>query len=241
MKMLRRWLVLTLLMPVLALTQHACAESGESTVVSSTAEVMTEHRDSKVVKVAPLKKYVEGEHYEVLLNPKKISGADKIEVMEIFWYGCSHCFAFESLLEAWRAGIAEDVVFARTPAIWRDVMRNHANVYYATQALDVPEEIHHDIFTLLAKSPAMVDQRKFAEIFARYGVSEKDYTRAFNAFGTMSKVSKAETRAKKNYQVQGTPEIVVNGKYRITGRMGGSQAGMLAVVDYLIDLERNAQ
>ena len=54
----------------------------------------------------------------------------------------------------------------------------------------------------------------------------------------MSKVQQAQNRIRKNYLIQGTPEIIVNGKYRISGSMAGGQAQMLEVADYLIALER---
>ena len=35
--------------------------------------------------------------------------AGKVEVIEFFWYGCPHCFAFEPILENWTRGLAADV------------------------------------------------------------------------------------------------------------------------------------
>ena len=70
------------------------------------------------------------------------------------------------------------------------------------------------------------------------GVSQEINTIEINYFGVMSNVSQSEKRVKKHYRVQGTPELIVNGKYRISGRMVGSQAQMLEVADYLIALER---
>jgi len=47
-------------------------------------------------------KYIAGEHYQVLPDPIKVVADDKIEVMEIFWYGCGHCKDFEPLIVAWQ-------------------------------------------------------------------------------------------------------------------------------------------
>jgi thiol:disulfide interchange protein DsbA len=47
-------------------------------------------------------------------------------------------------------------------------------------------------------------------------------------------VKQADSRARSN-QITGTPEIVVNGQYRVSARMAGGQPQMLKVVDFLID------
>lgn len=217
MKIVRRMAALLLLLPTLILTQSACAED-----------------------TALAAQYQAGTHYQVLPNPARTLDANKIEVMEVFWYGCSHCYAIEPLLAKWKETIADDVIFAKTPAVWRDFMRLHANVYYTAEAFNLPREFHNEIFALLAKSPKLANQDRFAEVFAKYGVSKEAFSKKVNAFGIMSKVSQGEKRARKNYLIQGTPEMIVNGKYRISARMAGSQAEMLKVVNYLIELERNS-
>ncbi|MDG1938972.1 MAG: DsbA family protein, partial [Pseudomonadales bacterium] len=120
-----------------------------------------------------------------------------------------------------------------------DFMRFHANIYYTAEAFNLPRAFHNEIFALLAASPKLTNQDRFAEIFAKYGVSKEDFAKKVNSFGIISKVSRGEKRARKNYLIQGTPEIIVNGKYRLSARMAGSQAGMFDVVSYLIELERS--
>ena len=44
-------------------------------------------------------RYVEGTHYIVLPTAVRTADPAKIEVVEVFWYGCSHCFRFEPLIE----------------------------------------------------------------------------------------------------------------------------------------------
>lgn len=218
-------------------TMKAVAGEHDGHDHSSTSEADT----ASATDLVDAREYVAGEHYQILDNPKKITAPDQIEVMEIFWYGCSHCFAFEPLIHKWQESVAKDVVLLRTPAVWRPIMKVHANVYYAAEALKLPQAIHTDIFMLLAKDQRLDDQKIFAKAFAKYGVEEEAYLNTYNSFAVKGKVSQAGSRAKKHYQTSGTPEIVVNGKYRVSGRMAGSQVGMLAVANYLIELERNAQ
>lgn len=246
MKMFKRLAALTITLPLLLGTQFACAESAET----APAQTSSANAAAKTPPPAPAPKpapaatstssgkYQAGVHYEVLPNPARTLDPDKIEVMEVFWYGCSHCFTFEPLIHKWKESKPADVVFARTPAIWRAMMKTHARVYYAAEVLNAPDALHTDIFALLEKNPRQEDHSVFAQIFAKHGIDQETYLKTVKSFAVTGKISQAETRARKNYRVQGTPEMVVNGKYRTSGKMAGSQAGMLQVVNYLVELER---
>ena len=245
--MFKRLAALTVTLPLLFGTQFACAESAEtapSQSSSATAQAPAKAPSNPAPKPAPAAKpaatgkYQAGVHYEVLPNPARTLDPNKIEVMEVFWYGCSHCFTFEPLIHKWKESKADDVIFARTPAIWRAMMKTHARVYYAAEALNAPDELHNDIFALLLNNPRQEDHNVFAQIFAKHGIDQETYLKTVKSFSITGKISQAETRARKNYRVQGTPEMIVNGKYRISGKMAGSQAGMLQVVNYLVELER---
>ena len=101
-------------------------------------------------------KYIAGEHYQVLPDPIKVVADDKIEVMEIFWYGCGHCKDFEPLIVAWQKSMPDDVAFARTPAVWRKQMRPHAALYYVAEALNLPHQVQIDLFNLLIKNNCLI-------------------------------------------------------------------------------------
>jgi len=186
-----------------------------------------------------LAKYVVGTHYDVLAQPKKIVPDDKIEVMEVFWYGCSHCFSFEPYITNWKKTISDDVAFMRTPAVWAKPMEAHAALYYATELLDTPPAVHNDLFVLLTNERRLVDEKRFAAVFAKHGIEEETFLKAYKSFGIKSKVKQAKARAQSNYATEGTPEIIVNGKYRVTISKAGGPDAMLDVVDYLIGLERS--
>ena len=51
--------------------------------------------------VGQIEKYVAGTHYTELRAPVNTPDDSKIEVLEAFWYGCSHCFRFEPLVADW--------------------------------------------------------------------------------------------------------------------------------------------
>ena len=85
----------------------------------------------------------------------------------------------------------------------------------------------------------LASESEIAALFTANGVSEEDFTKAYNSFGVSSQVRQASARAKAA-QITGTPEMMVNGKYRISTRKAGGQANMLKIADFLIAKERAA-
>ncbi len=173
--------------------------------------------------------------FVVLATPVKTTTKDKIEVVEVFWYGCGHCYTFESLLKPWKKTLPADVELVKNPAIWHDNMEPHARIYYAAKALGIEDVISPKAFAVLNKTPRkkLTDEDKIAELFTSSGVSKEDFSKAFNSFGVKSQAQQANSKARA-YQVTGTPEMIVDGRYRISTRMAETQENMLKTVNYLI-------
>lgn len=206
----RRWLVASLFALLMPVT--ACAESA--------------------------KEYREGEHYIRLDTPVRTINPNKIEVAEVFWYGCSHCFHFEPMVHAWAKQQPEHVVFVQSPAMWNSVMKTHAQAFYTASALGVFDKVHQPIFDAINLERNMLrDEKSLAELFAKHGVAEDKFSKVFNSFSVKSQVEQADARAR-GYGIAGTPEMVVNGKFRVSTRTAGGQREMLKVVDYLVEQER---
>jgi thiol:disulfide interchange protein DsbA len=189
--------------------------------------------------------YTAGQDYAVLDTPVRTRDSNKIEVVEVFWYGCSHCYTFEPLVAQWKKSLASDVDFWQSPAIWRPVMSLHAQAFYAAQALGVADKMQAPLFTALAvEHKPLSSEAQIEDLFASHGVDREDFRKAFNSFGVKSQVKQADAR-QRSFGVTGTPELVVNGKYRVSSRLpnGGnqSQVDMLKMVDYLVAQERAAK
>ena len=184
--------------------------------------------------------YEAGKHYEVLPKPVVTRNKNKVEVVEVFWYGCSHCFAFEPMVSAWKAKLPAYADFHQVPAMWNAPMKLHAQGFYVAKSLGMLDKIHQPFFSLLNVEKKRVnDKEALAAFFARFGVDKATFDKTFNSFGVTSQLSLAESRAA-SYRIQGTPEMIVNGKYRISSSMAGSQAGMLDVASFLIEKEQAA-
>ncbi len=182
--------------------------------------------------------YQAGTHYDVLATPVRTSNPKLIETAEVFWYGCSHCYSFEPTLLEWKKTLSEDVVLVKSPAIWHPTMELHARAFYTAKALGVLDDMHTVIFEEMnLRKNKLADEAAISKLFEDHGVDPEKFEKTFNSFGVSSSVRQAKSR-QRGYEIKGTPEMVVNGKYRITARMGGGHAGMMKIIDYLIDLER---
>ena len=188
-----------------------------------------------------IERYVAGTHYMEIANPVNTGDASKVEVIEAFWYGCSHCFRFEPLITNWEENKPDDVDFVRFPALWNNLMKIHAQVYYAAEALDAVDVLHEHIFNAINVERNMLqNEGQISELFAEHGVSQEDFDRTFNSFSVRTKVNQAEARMQ-DYGIRSTPNMIVNGKYLITTSENvRTQQEMLEIVDFLVEKERQA-
>ncbi len=187
--------------------------------------------------VAPFQ-YVEGRDYALLPRPVKTADPEMIEVTEIFWYGCVHCLRFQPHLEDWVPALADDVKFVRLPAIWSEVMELHAAMFYAAESLDLTEQLHRLIFERMNFDRDPLESEAAILKFVRnQGLDAETYRRALQSFGVSSQVLQAKSKMGA-YAVRGTPEMVINGTYKLTSGMAGSNTRMLEIADALIARER---
>lgn len=178
--------------------------------------------------------YKDGQHYDTLASPVRTASPDKIEVTELFWYGCGHCFKFEPLAVQWKEKADDDVVFVQSPAMWNQLMELHARAFYAAKALKVLDKVHQPLFNAMnLERKRLKSEDEIYPIFEAHGVSKEDFSKNFNSFTVTSLVKQADARAR-GYRITGTPSIVVDGRYRVSTKGAGGHVEMLKVVDYLV-------
>lgn len=192
-----------------------------------------------VVTSANASSYREGAEY-LKINPAVSTSVEKgqIEVVELFWYMCPHCFQFEPVIRKWKKTKPANVVFKRVPAIFSPRWRFFAKVYYTSRILGVEEKIHEPLFKALHEKRARLGKEAaIAQFFEKHaGIKKQEFTDVFNSFSVDTKVRKAEDLSKR-YKAQGVPTLIVNGKWRTGGRIAGGHDGMIKVLDHLIKLE----
>ncbi len=185
--------------------------------------------------------YVEGQHYVVLSTPVRTADPSKIEVVEVFSYHCGACFQFEPLLQAWKKRQPDDVALVQTHAMWNNPMKVMARAFYTTKALKIDDKAHQAIFNAIhLEQKTFNSPAQWADFLTQFGPDRDTIIKTFDSFAVSSQVSQADSRAR-GYGITSTPELVVNGKYRIDSRQAGSHAEMLKVADYLIEQERKAR
>jgi len=185
-----------------------------------------------------------GTHYKELPFPVKTNNPEKIEVVEVFWYGCPHCYEFaKDHLPAWEKQLADDVDFVLLPATFTN-WQTHAKAYFAAEALGVVDTLHKPLFDAIAPNPKKVNSiDSFKKIFVANGVKSEDFDAVFEASGfrKISKVDEAIKKAQEKiraYRITGVPGLIVNGKYSISVGDAGGYANMLKIANYLISQER---
>lgn len=187
---------------------------------------------------ASAEQWQEGTHYQRLSTPVGTENRDKIEVAEVFWYGCPACHSFQPLITPWAEKLPEDVALVHLPATLRGDWEVHAQAHYTARALDVLDKVHADLFEALAGERRPLNSKeKLAEFFAKRGVDKEEFNKAWDSFGINSMMQRASSRVR-GARVSGTPSLIVNGRYLITVRGAGGHGNMLEVADFLIEKER---
>ncbi len=185
--------------------------------------------------------YQAGKQYVELSNPVPTAEPGKIEVVELFWYGCPHCYQFESTINPWVEKLPEDVHFVRIPAMFGGVWNTHGQLFLTLETMGVEHQVHTAIFDAIHKQgKKLASPEEMADFLADQGVDRDAFLKTFNSFGVKSQMEKAKKLAMA-YQVSGVPTMIVNGKYRFDiGSAGGPQQ-TLELADFLIQKERAAQ
>lgn len=186
--------------------------------------------------------YQEGVAYQTIVPEQPTVTEGKVEIVELFWYGCPHCHRFEPFISRWLKEKPANVEFVRMPAILRPEWAIHARAFYAAEALGVLEKIHAPLFTAIhAHKQKLNTEETLMVFFAEHGVSNEDFKKAFKSFSVDAKVRRAEELGRR-YGVSGTPAIVVQGKYRTDGNICQCSFGeMLNIATFLAEKEAAAK
>lgn len=185
-----------------------------------------------------------GVNYKPFMPPQPTSvSAGKVEVVEVFWYGCPHCNALEPYLASWVKNKPDYIELVRIPVMWSAGHKAHAHLFYTLEALG-RRDLHQRVFATIheEKNPLLgkdeAESIKLMVAFARSnGIEEKQFMDAWNSFGVASNLQRAEQLTQR-YRVEGVPMIVVNGKYATDVSMAGSPGNLIALIDDLAASEK---
>ena len=184
---------------------------------------------------------VEGVNYKTLKPAQPTNVAPgKVEVVEVFWYACGHCYLLEPSLAAWeRKGKAANVELVRLPATWNDMLKTHARVFYTIEILGKPQ-LHDEVFREMnVRGNRLETPEKIEAFFVARGVSKAEFQKAFSGFAVESKLARA-VDLNRRYRITSTPTVIVNGRYVTDAGMAGSEDKLFEVINALAAREKPA-
>jgi protein dithiol oxidoreductase (disulfide-forming) len=195
---------------------------------------------------APLanSRWVAGTNYRPLTPPQPTNVAKgKVEVVEVFWYGCNHCYALEPVLKSWQKSKPGYIEFVKVPVVWGPQHKQHAKLFYTLETLKRPD-LHAKVFDEFHQRGNMLLGNNEAEAraahlkFARAnGISEADFDKAYSSFDVDQKTTRAEQLTRR-YQVDGVPRVIINGKFSTDVGMAGGQTNLVALINDVSASER---
>jgi thiol:disulfide interchange protein DsbA len=166
------------------------------------------------------------------------TAADKIEVIQFFYYGCPHCFDQQPLIEDWLAAKPADVEFRLVPALRDDKWLPLTKAYFALEALGEAKRLHRPIYDVINFDGAQLDEEeKLLAWVSRNGVNREKFLEVYNSDKVKAQVEAAR-KATLDYGIRATPTLVVAGKYAITSGLAGSHYEAIRVLNQQITQAR---
>jgi thiol:disulfide interchange protein DsbA len=184
---------------------------------------------------------VEGVNYKLLKPAVPTNVAPgKVEVVEVFWYACGHCYALEPKIEAWeRKGKPANVQVVRMPAVWNESLKTHARLFYTIEVLGRPELNAEAFREINVRGNRLDTPEKIEAFFTSRGVSKADFQKTFSGFAVESKLARAAD-LNKRYRIASTPTVVINGKYVTDVGMAGGEDKLFELISTLAAREKPA-
>jgi protein dithiol oxidoreductase (disulfide-forming) len=189
---------------------------------------------------APPAAPVEGTDYEVIANGAPYEPVPgRIEVVEVFGYTCPHCAHFEPAVQAWKAKLPKDVKFTPLAAPFGGYWTPFARAFFAAKTLGIVDRSHEAVFRALHEDgtlPRNPTDGELAGFYAQFGVQPERFLATLNSPGVDAALERARAFLERS-GVEGTPTLIVAGKYRVIAPQGDA----LRVVNQLVARERAAK
>ena len=218
-------------------TLGAQMEVAEKQNVEHTVSAQVTVVENEAEKAYEEQVFIAGKHYVVINKPVETETGDKVEVRELFWYYCSHCYNLEPYIHEMEANLTDKAEFVRQPAVFSERWEKGAIFYYILKHLGEFDRLNTPLFSAIHRDGIDFNsQEDFVNWLNINGVDMTKANDAFKQYSVAVNVNKAKANSFK-YQAQGVPTLVVNGKYWVDAAHAGSIEGIFKVVDYLIEKE----
>ena len=212
----------------------------EKIAQADSANTSADTKKEVVAKAPATSKFVEGKHYvEIFPEMQTDAPAGKVEVVEIMWLGCPHCYTLEPTMLKYKKDHPAFVDFKQVPAMMNPSWASDGKTYVLAEILDPTgeKELVTKIFQAIhelkrrLRSPDAIKR-----FFVQEGFSEDQITSAKNSMAFQAKVKRAQEISAAS-QAQSVPTVVINGKYRTSPYMAGSEERLMEIIDMLTKKE----
>lgn len=232
--------------------------AAESTVTEASSVAALESNAASSVSAAPALKekpaapankpklpaVVEGKDYQLLAKPQAVAVPGKLEVIEFFWYGCSHCYAIEPFVERWEKKLPSDVNFRRVHVMWpgRTDIAAHAKIFLGLEATGEISKYQQSVFDAIQRDGIELRSDSVLKTWLKdQKFDQARFMGGYNAFSTNANIVKLEKMAQ-DYGVDGVPVFFVNGKYMTSpGMVNKADDSFFDVINALLEKERTAK
>ncbi len=242
--------------PIAAVESTAPAPAGTA---AATTPATTDDKPSKPdAAFADSGKWVEGTDYQVIDAGTKLTDTDKIEVVEAFSYGCPACNAYHPTMNELVRSMPANVVVAYLPASfmpqenWVTMQR----AYYAAQALGVADKGNDAMYDAVWSTRELSSENAsgtglkpkdelptiddIAKVYAKVGANPRDFVAVTSSFAVNLKMKRADDMMRA-YGVEGTPTLIIDGKYRVNPLKLGDMKKSIELTQWLVAKEAAAQ
>ncbi|HEY9131934.1 MAG TPA: thiol:disulfide interchange protein DsbA/DsbL [Dyella sp.] len=199
-------------------------------------------------------KWVEGKNYDVIEPQQpKVSGTDKIEVVEVFSYGCPACNLFHTTVDQMVQQLPSNATMVFLPVSFNPAENfpMFQRAYLTAQTLGVADKGADAMYDAAWKTKELSSEKPSgglkpsdqlptiedaAKVYAKFGADPKEFVAVANSFAINTKMKRADELVQK-YGVMQTPTIVIDGKYRYTVGQAGGYPQAIELAQWLISKE----
>ena len=151
--------------------------------------------------------------YELIQPPQNTSTGDKIEVLEYFWFGCPHCYAFEPTINKWAEGKPDYVEFIREAPPLNPSWLPQSQAFYAAELMGVTDTVFEPMFNAIHKEKRNLRSPKaIAKFVGELGVDSDKFLKTMKSFAVDARIRQSMERARAE-GISGVPAVIINGKY----------------------------
>lgn len=218
-------------------TNNDSTNKTEEKIVLADASTATKAN----VAPAPMPKFIEGTHYfEIFPQLNTDAPAGKVEVVELLWLGCPHCYHLDADVKKYIQNKPDYVEFKQVPAMLNPVWAKDAETFYMAQLLDPKgkKQLLNKVFHAIhEQGRRLKNEDSVKRYFSQLGITESQYNNTKQSIAYKAKLNRAR-QIGAGSQISSVPSFIINGKYRTSPYTAGSEERLFQLINMLTKKEK---